>query len=614
MANLITCSFARVAIREILKKHSNSKHGQISVNEHEKLVHDYNESFSGYQAMQLDGKSKYLAKKFKDLNAIFSRKWQPQIKLKEYCETFSQENWKKLPYGQKYQHSIADCSACPLNFPELDSAFPARSPVAKRKQKDRQIVACSIEASDVDFSAPPTKVAKKLGHDIVTQLSPVCQQMTGMPLSKVLALTPSSGTTQRKSHTQWKCEQRKRMRDVKRSVEFELRKHDSNLLFQRLSYRKYNAIRLTESFESIEKATERTKSKQAQITKKIHGCSESNLPFDGTMLLAEASQWSEEKEVNWTELANCYGVTGGNRGQIVKEFLAQKGIPVAMTKQRQLVRKAKLKLPGGEISYPSRLTVSAQKTELQRKIDNGEILIGEILPPVQFIKFSLDKATKSIVETPVTVEGRKVPLYNIRTKVLKYHEKLGLMRITDQAQITQFTSEKLNKALVVRKISVAQEASDDDKRQLLLQCSTKRSLKLWHDHGKIAGQKHILILVAGIYDPAFYYTSEELAAKSVHLDVEAIVEQPEIHFISRCGSSDAEQFMLNEFRSDCSTYHSQSVPLLEKLSMTHSVFFMVMDLPNSLRLAKAEGGTTHVLPVKHSFTDLMICVTATAAL
>lgn len=158
--------------------------------------------------------------------------------------------------------------------------------------------------------------------------------------------------------------------------------------------------------------------------------------------------------------------------------------------------------------------------------------MGEILPPVQYIKFSVDKVTRSIVETPVTVQGRKVPLCDTRNRVLKYHEKLGLLRITSHTQITQFTSEQLNKALEVRKISTAHDTSDDDKRQLLQQCSTQRSLKIWHDHGKITGQKHILILVAGIYDPAFYHTSEELAAKSIYLDVATIIERPEIHFIS----------------------------------------------------------------------------------
>ena len=75
--------------------------------------------------------------------------------------------------------------------------------------------------------------------------------------------------------------------------------------------------------------------------------------------------------LNWTELANRYGVTGGNRGQTVKEYLANRGVPAAQIKQRNLVCRAKLKLPGGEIGFPTHLTISAQKTELQIKIESG---------------------------------------------------------------------------------------------------------------------------------------------------------------------------------------------------------------------------------------------------
>ena len=128
-------------------------------------------------------------------------------------------------------------------FPFFHSSFPVRSCVAKRKQKDRHTLTCTIEASETDLSSPPTKIAKKLGHDIVTLLSPICENATGMPLSKVLALTPNSGIAERKNRAQQKDERRKRMRNVKEKVELEFHKHDSILVLQkRLSFRKYNKI------------------------------------------------------------------------------------------------------------------------------------------------------------------------------------------------------------------------------------------------------------------------------------------------------------------------------------------------------------------------------------
>lgn len=72
----------------------------------------------------------------------------------------------------------------------------------------------------------------------------------------------------------------------------------------------------------------------------MHG--KCNLPFDECTLLAEAGTWGENEQINWTKLAERYGVQGA-------------------MKKRKIVRRAKLRLPGGEISYPTHKTVTAQK-------------------------------------------------------------------------------------------------------------------------------------------------------------------------------------------------------------------------------------------------------------
>ena len=99
-----------------------------------------------------------------------------------------------------------------------------------------------------------------------------------------------------------------------------------------------------------------------------------------------------------------------------------------------------MKLPGGEIRFPTHLTISSQKTELQRKIESGDILIGDILPPETFTKYSVDKHTITIVETRITIQGRKLSVNDI-TKVFNCHGKLGLLRITEIAQVPQLTTQ-----------------------------------------------------------------------------------------------------------------------------------------------------------------------------
>ena len=64
---------------------------------------------------------------------------------------------------------------------------------------------------------------------------------------------------------------------------------------------------------------------------------------------------------------------------------------------------------------------------------------------------------------------------------------------------------------------------------------------MWHDHGKIAGHGHLLVLVASIYDEAFYLTTEEMRERGVIMDVPSVAEK-----LARSDFSDVEQGMYNE--------------------------------------------------------------------
>ena len=55
-----------------------------------------------------------------------------------------------------------------------------------------------------------------------------------------------------------------------------------------------------------------------------------------------------------------------------------------------------------------------------------------------------------------------------------------------------------------------------------------------------------------IYDPAFYYTTEEMKAmKGIDIDVPTLVERPELHILGRSGSSLDKQAEFNATRKDC---------------------------------------------------------------
>ena len=54
-----------------------------------------------------------------------------------------------------------------------------------------------------------------------------------------------------------------------------------------------------------------------------------------------------------------------------------------------------------------------------------------------------------------------------------------------------------------------------------------------------------------MFDPAFYYTSEEVQDKGVDIDVPAVVEDPQIHILSRSSSSIDDQAQFIESRREC---------------------------------------------------------------
>ena len=190
MALYIHCGFARVAIKNLIKEHAEA-------NGHHDFGYDirkYNDQFGEFPGMKLDGNPDYVLKKCKEMNCTFSKKWHPQENVHSYIATFSPEKWSKLPISQRLQHSRTKCSACPFFFPAMTRAFPGRKrALAERNMEDVIVTPPSV-------SLPPTKLARKLGQDIVAKLEPTCMELTGGSLADVLQKTPVAGVTKKKLH------------------------------------------------------------------------------------------------------------------------------------------------------------------------------------------------------------------------------------------------------------------------------------------------------------------------------------------------------------------------------------------------------------------------------
>ena len=86
--------------------------------------------------------------------------------------------------------------------------------------------------------------------------------------------------------------------------------------------------------------------------------------------------------------------------------------------------------------------------------------------------------------------------------------------------------EQLQRQLINAHACIPHDRSTGSLLEAVKTNQTTRYLKVWHDHGKIAGHGHLLVLVASIYDQVFFYTTEEMAERGVTIDVPTAVEEP----------------------------------------------------------------------------------------
>ena len=66
----------------------------------------------------------------------------------------------------------------------------------------------------------------------------------------------------------------------------------------------------------------------------------------------------------------------------------------------------------------------------------------------------------------------------------------------------------------------------------------------WSDHSSIMNHGHLLLTVSAIYDPTFYYTSEELHGKNV----QELVQKPYIYIMAKWRDTIEDQLLYSENR------------------------------------------------------------------
>jgi len=168
----------------------------------------------------------------------------------------------------------------------------------------------------------------------------------------------------------------------------------------------------------------------------------------------------------------------------------------------------------------------------------------------QYEKLVLNKGLK-IEKKEFTTEGRKIPLTEIRDKMLQKQEPY-LRKRTDE-QYNALKEDELKKRLQeLHELESNKDLNVDEMREKLKDIERNRSLLVWLDNSTVANHGYLVCMVTCLYDPAVFFTSQEYKADTgKDVNIQKVIEQPEMHFVARSGSSNDEQMLYTDTRLQC---------------------------------------------------------------
>ena len=200
-------------------------------------------------------------------------------------------------------------------------------------------------------------------------------------------------------------------------------------MHNRISWCAYNKIRKTEGLATTPKR-KRQEDEDTPTAKRRNGCKPENMTINTEELVQEASTWSPTETIIWSQLGTKYGLITPNRGQVRKEFLQEHNIPAASVAQRATwaPRKTKKKFKSGKTSFPMYKPICFERKKKQDKIRRGEIQLGNEVVVSTHSCYKMNLENSTIVEETDKVGARRIPMLEIRKKLLQKHEALGVIR------------------------------------------------------------------------------------------------------------------------------------------------------------------------------------------
>jgi hypothetical protein len=187
-------------------------------------------------------------------------------------------------------------------------------------------------------------------------------------------------------------------------------------------------------------------------------------------------------------------------------------------------------------------TTSSIKHDINTMLETGVLSLGEPCTPFSIVRSRV--ADGVVQKKTIVVYGRKIPLSEIRAKLLQKQEKY--MHLLSDEVIDSMEVHDLESYIHGVKL--------DDLQSQLKSLQRTRHLALWHDHSTILGEGYILITVHVLYDSAVFLTSSEYRGKTGEdnqLSLQQLIEEPELYILCLSSSSPSDQVASISDRLDC---------------------------------------------------------------
>lgn len=471
-------------------------------------------------------------------------------------------------------HTLSDCRECAKAHYDLQHSIPGpvyEPPSLISSETERLATQnCSNQAQ-----------MNNVTRQVLSELDSVYQSTYGHSFTNAVVALPHSSVQKKQTQAEKKKMKRNIQRECRNTISQQYRETDAlTVLAEGQSLSSYNRIRKAQSFESPSEKQKRASEKPHKDRK--HSPSFENVTWKKDEVLAALKDWPQDEKINWSKFAREHNIPSKNGGQTAKEFAKQNGINTEILEKQKpkiITRSQKKRLPGANISVPVHATVEQIKEDWQSMIERGELHLGEQCIPRTLVRYKTDKG--KLEKTYTTVYGRKIPLLTLRQKLLEKHEKF--MHLLSDEELAQMSHAALTEIAKQGNIYIDEEATTDELRQKISQCQRTRHIAMWHDHATVAGQGYIVITVKVLYDPAVFRCPSE----SENKDLQAYVEEPEIHLIALSSSCVDDQVTLIDERLQCIEELHNTVVTSNQVCITDKLLFFCGDKP----AAQFERGT-----------------------